>query len=391
MVRHRPLSRPEFIQASFALISLVLIFGALQNLEISNRNQGQLRSVPVAPSYERQEPTSETLSDEISRKEQEAEPALIPTASSPEQAEQDANPQPAEQTPLQTPQEPPNDLSNEEPQPPPQEQQQATNEPNNLRPVMHTFFHQVDHLANGEKGTGMSDEADQALLQLWKEAWYAAGWTPKVLTVEEAKLHPDYEVYMEQLDKVPLWGAKRAGVNRLYNQMCYIRWLAMAVVGGGWMSDYDVLPLRKFNESIPSELTVYSVSEAGKQATPCLMSGTHRGWDSYAHEILQNGLEHPDVDLWSDMFAISDLWDKRPYAHSNNIIDGSQLLTGAPWTAEDCSRFNKFDAVHFSHHMVVSGTMREGESFEDRPRLARKIWEKFERECKEPEKVVDVM
>lgn len=257
-----------------------------------------------------------------------------------------------------------------------------TVESKSTRPVMHTFFHGVQHMGNGHKGTGMTDNADQVMLQLWKDSWTAAGWYPKVLTLEEAKLHPNFENYTADLEKVPMLGAKNLGVNKEYNQLCYIRWLAMVVVGGGWMCDYDVLPLTQdLNPIFEGEFNVYSTNSKEKQATPCLMSGTHQGWDKMAHAILQNGLQHPDANLWSDMFALTDIWDSHPYGAINRIIDGGSFLTGAPWSEKDCERFKAFDAVHFSHYMVVAGTMREGEDFEDRPRIAQAIIEKFQKVC----------
>ena len=39
------------------------------------------------------------------------------------------------------------------------------------------------------------------------------------------------------------------GQNEEYEKMCYFRYLAMAEVGGGWMSDYDTLPMQLLGTS----------------------------------------------------------------------------------------------------------------------------------------------
>ena len=62
--------------------------------------------------------------------------------------------------------------------------------------------------------------------------------TTIVLSLEDAKKHPEYAALRARIEKLPLGG------NREYDMACYLRWLAMVGAGGGWMSDYDAVPLR---------------------------------------------------------------------------------------------------------------------------------------------------
>jgi len=96
---------------------------------------------------------------------------------------------------------------------------------------MHTFFHEVP--------TGASQDTNLKTLDLWREAWSEAGWEPKILTLQDAKRHPRFAHYEKKL-----YEQVRILHNPVeYNRMCFLRWLAMAAAGGGFMSDYDVLPL----------------------------------------------------------------------------------------------------------------------------------------------------
>ena len=79
--------------------------------------------------------------------------------------------------------------------------------------------------------TDMTPQADQDLLENWKKAWYDAGWEPRVLSEADAKKLPEYDALLQLIID-----AKAIGT---YNMACYIRWIAMAAVGGGFMSDYD--------------------------------------------------------------------------------------------------------------------------------------------------------
>ena len=106
------------------------------------------------------------------------------------------------------------------------------------RPVMHTFF--------SIKDQGTIQEEDDQILAVWKHAWSAAGWNPRVLNLAHAKLHPDYDSADNDVKtKVPIHPSDE------YNQLWYLRHFAMTAVGGGWMSDYDTVP-------IGSELTAES-------------------------------------------------------------------------------------------------------------------------------------
>ena len=266
--------------------------------------------------------------------------------------------------------------------------------PKDGRPVMHTFFHRIDP---DKKGTAMSDAADQALLDAWAKAWFDAGWEPVVLTLEDAMRHSGYERYSKKLEGVPMMGKGGMGLNILYNQLCYYRWLAMAASGGGWMSDYDVFPLTPslprdmrgeddggYAEGDPhrmtngGDFTVYAVGGGGK-GIPCLMSGRAGEWTRMALNILENGLNHRDERMWTDMFALMDI--SGVYKYSDDVLDGKNVLTGRPWVTEDCQITANKRAVHFSHAALDVGKLKDGEKMEDRAQIVQDFWNVWKETC----------
>eukprot|EP00545_Synedropsis_sp_CCMP1620_P002524 CAMPEP_0119004314 /NCGR_PEP_ID=MMETSP1176-20130426/1074_1 /TAXON_ID=265551 /ORGANISM="Synedropsis recta cf, Strain CCMP1620" /LENGTH=428 /DNA_ID=CAMNT_0006956005 /DNA_START=9 /DNA_END=1295 /DNA_ORIENTATION=+ len=276
-------------------------------------------------------------------------------------------------------------FSTQQQQFPSQQQQQFPSQQQQQHPqqaIIYTFWAPVTPLPNGDKGTGMTDEADDHMLALWKQAWEAIGWQPRVLTLQDAQRHPRFDEFYEKLQTVPLWGNRRQGVNREYNQWCYIRWLAMAAVGGGWMSDYDVLPIRRIHH----HLGAFTAHEA---RVPSLVSGSQEEWARMAWAVLENGVAHnqPEVNLWSDMDALANLQDQQSqpqyhYIVNQTVTEAGPLLTGKPWTKnKECDMLKRHDAIHFSHNSIQMGVLREGEKFRDRPRVAARIMKLYYAKC----------
>ncbi len=77
--------------------------------------------------------------------------------------------------------------------------------PQGRLPAIYTFYERINP---EERGTGMDDTSDSELLQAWKDRWAAAGWEPRVLTLEDAKKHPRYEEYQAMLKDIPMGGKR---------------------------------------------------------------------------------------------------------------------------------------------------------------------------------------
>jgi len=75
---------------------------------------------------------------------------------------------------------------------------------------------------------------DGASVEVWRRTWAAAGWKPVVLDERHAAAHPNYEEFKSKFASYPT--TNPAG----YEVACYLRHLALAAVGGGWLCDYDL-------------------------------------------------------------------------------------------------------------------------------------------------------
>jgi len=83
---------------------------------------------------------------------------------------------------------------------------------------------------------------DELLLTvLWRERWTAAGWEPIILNEWHAQQHPLFANLYAATSKLPTSNPKA------YELFCFLRWAALAQVGGGFMSDFDLLPRPSFS------------------------------------------------------------------------------------------------------------------------------------------------
>jgi len=210
------------------------------------------------------------------------------------------------------------------------------------RPIMHTFY---------EKGGGGQDD----LLEVWKDEWEAAGFEAKVLKLEDAKRHP----YYEKMEKVisPIFTEK-------YNQMCYYRWLAMSVAGGGWMCDYDTFPTNFPTDEV-KKLPNEGKFTSFESHVPSLMSGTAAEWTRVA-ELLVEAIPRVPDNLKSDMHAFQLL--KEDGTHKIDFRDAEVAMReGFPY----------LDAIgYFTARKVDCKTMAGGRAVHTSHRYSRQAYEK---------------
>ncbi|CAE7836181.1 unnamed protein product [Symbiodinium microadriaticum] len=106
--------------------------------------------------------------------------------------------------------------------------------------------------------------ASTEALSAWKYSWRRAGWHVRVLTTFEAQHTGLYKAMLEALSQARV-------SHRSRETACYLRYAAMAAVGGGWLADLDTVPtyLTPGQElSNNGDFTIYQPDSSS------LMSGT---------------------------------------------------------------------------------------------------------------------
>lgn len=194
---------------------------------------------------------------------------------------------------------------------------------------------------------GISPFDSTKLINLFIERWREVGFDPFVLTEWHARKHPLYEQFNAVVSKFP-------SVNSFeYERACWIRWLALSAMGGGYMADYDVFPVRvnKIEEigdtymNLPhhttEDLTSVQIYQ-GACCCPSMVYASVNGINKLCQLFMtgkygrkdQGGREH-----WSDMYAIEQLvLENHPIIQRHNTVVG---YGDAGW--------EKSPAVHFSN------------------------------------------
>lgn len=129
------------------------------------------------------------------------------------------------------------------------------------------------------------------LVTYWKRSWENAGWEPEVLTLSHAKCDYDYEKFVQATKKLPTINHK------LFEEMCYVRWAALRYVGGGLLTDYDVM-----NYSFPPTKPKTDLEMYGGY-WGCVWA-TEQGVTNFIDEISNNGESY--IKIVNDRPHISD-------------------------------------------------------------------------------------
>jgi hypothetical protein len=145
----------------------------------------------------------------------------------------------------------------------------------------------------------------ERVLSLWKSNWARAGWTPIVLGRSQAMKHPLFLAVYGQARKLPTVNPLR------YEISCYLRYLALSAIGGGLMTDFDVMNNGLRPSDIRSDLGFHTLDGHG---VPCAVFGTPADYDSFCRRVIEwplNRFERvrgkPHV---SDMYLM--VWWQKP-------------------------------------------------------------------------------
>lgn len=195
---------------------------------------------------------------------------------------------------------------------------------------IHTYFSPVPDL-------NLVDETK--LLLLWRENWKAHGFETGVLNEWVARQHPYFDEYDAAISQFPSVNPKG------YDRSCFIRWLAMAQIGGGIMSDFDL-----WNRGVPPvkpesiDWTKITVCERGLNGAlvPSLVIASQERYMSmcemFADAKPENIVTESGQPHYSDMLALQDL--HQMYPDRFKVVPLVALFNDPGWEQKKLTHFS---------------------------------------------------
>lgn len=164
--------------------------------------------------------------------------------------------------------------------------------------IVYTYYEEIPQINNDPR----RKSTQQELIDICKTSWEKNGWQLRVLGHKDAQLHTMYEEYDNIIGSLPSVNPKP------YDYHCYMRWLAMATVGG-LMIDYDVINIGITPETLevviadaePSKLTVL------QWHTPCTVYGSPEQYLSICHHFMRLKDDKDCIQMFGDKKHTSDM------------------------------------------------------------------------------------
>ena len=236
------------------------------------------------------------------------------------------------------------------------------------KPPIYTFFEWTP-----QQQLGFGSEEDE-LLPMWSQYWEQAGWEPRILTLEDAKAHPDYEKMRGVLDSIPSM--------RDESKFTFLRWLAVAHQGGGWFAEKDTFPLHRFADE-GFELPQNGLLTIWERYTPSLVSGKKEEWERVVEALIQIVEENKDKGDWTDRTALEQRIKRsggKLFSPRMSVLTGSDVTRDRPRHPDDCARLGSSRrAIHFSWK-EVSRTGKKKKS--SRVGTVRSFYDLWDYSCK---------
>mmetsp|Transcript_21071 Transcript_21071/g.29745 ORF Transcript_21071/g.29745 Transcript_21071/m.29745 type:complete len:337 (+) Transcript_21071:93-1103(+) len=195
-------------------------------------------------------------------------------------------------------------------------------------------IYRLDMTAHKDK-----NERQRKIPGFWRTLWANAGWNPEALNLQKNIEHYEFEEILKSLDGIQLDQDQRKQI---------IKYIAMAGVGGGWLSHSDVFPLHPFTRDgleLPNNgmLTFYD----DMSSPSCLMSGSAQEWLRVGRMMIGHAESYTGNNPWTEEQALQDLFMNNQIVRRSDVFtanDGNSQI----WYSDDCAKTSDKRAVHFS-------------------------------------------
>jgi hypothetical protein len=189
-------------------------------------------------------------------------------------------------------------------------------------PIVYSYYNPVPGIDHG---------GEAALIIEWQKSWRACDFLPVMLTHQHADAHPRAAEFLKIVENFPSSNPKG------YDLSCWMRWLAFAQVGGGLMTDYDVIARCFSTEflALPDHVTVLD-----RGGVPCAVYATPEGAQIIVDHIIKGPHKHNGIHYSDMVWAQSMNFPKAPGLTSPYGAPGWENAPAVHFSHFDCAREN---------------------------------------------------
>jgi len=171
---------------------------------------------------------------------------------------------------------------------------------------------------------------NKGLIDRWRSSWSLRGFTPVLLTEENARLHPRFSEIDAIVSEYPTTNY------RVFERACWLRWLAYALKAPGLFSDYDCINFTLTPDMVPEGEGLLPLEAP---VSPAFFYSTESGINCFIDAIggagrlitQFNGGQHV-----CDMLLMRDIW---PYYYKALATSYVDIIVGRSELAH-CVNFN---------------------------------------------------
>jgi hypothetical protein len=221
---------------------------------------------------------------------------------------------------------------------------------------------------------GINQLGQQATFDAWKDTWTSAGWKPMVLTRQHAERHPSFAELSAKFKSFPFTNDPE------YEMACFYRHIAMTVVGGGYLADYDTV-----NVNVPPPPQCGYLPNGGgytmhtKSNVPCLTTGVQGEFDRVVREMsavdvntVANTMPADTKINLSDMWALNYLQLNGRISNAPGVITMPLALSNPPC---DTDGVELPMVLHVSHQAVMTSLNVGNSEAEERRGSYMREWQ----------------
>lgn len=258
----------------------------------------------------------------------------------------------------------------------------TTDNKNLPMPLMHTFWEPVPGGC-----CGADEKGHEQLLQSWRDAWHDNGWHTNLINENDAKKHPDFDKLENLMNQY------HPEISE-YDKRCFYRWLAMATLPhGGWMSDYDLLPLNFSGEESYKYVEKNGNGRFTSYANiaPALVYGSKDEWQRLVDMFIEH-IPHFKFKHFSDMYVFKELVEAGKHKvgivyDTDTFVSREGLGSYKEDRVVDCDLLKGEKAIHFSHFSTYQARdrgvfpIKEGEAVQNRGLATAIFMKDYKEQC----------